>query len=185
MPSLNIDFLLKLKDDYYNYKYFVETGTYNGDTIFAMEPFFDKLYTIEYSESYHNRTKNNYEGKKINFLLGDSSIVFTTLLPQIDDKSIFFLDGHWSSADTGKSAKDCPLFEEITCINRLFKNEAIIVIDDYRLFGKSKIDGQNEDWSQINKDQLLKIIESRIDKVYHLDSEYSSDDRLIIHTKAI
>ena len=110
--------------------------------------------------------------------------MFTSLLPQISDKCIFFLDGHWSSGDTGHSAKDCPLVEEITHINNLFSNEAIIIIDDYRLLGLDSSSGKlQEDWSDINKDELLKILGSRITKVYHLDSTCSKDDRLIIHIK--
>ena len=149
-----------------------------------MEPHFHNLYTIEYSDKYYNYTKNMYNGNKIKFIHGDSSIVFTSLLPQISDKCIFFLDGHWSSGDTGKSAKDCPLVEEITHINNLFSNEAIIIIDDYRLFGLDSSSGKlQEDWSDINKDELLKILSSRITNVYHLDSTCSKDDRLIIHIK--
>ena len=53
MPSIDIDFLSKLQDDKTKYSYFIETGTFNGDTIFALEPYFDKLYTIEISEKYY------------------------------------------------------------------------------------------------------------------------------------
>jgi hypothetical protein len=180
MPSLNKDFLNKLQEDYTKYNCFVETGTYNGETTFALEPYFNKLYTIEFSEKYYNNTKNKYHGDKINFILGDSSIVFQTLLPTISDKCIFFLDGHWSSGDTGKSEKDCPLVEEITHINNLFQNEAIIIVDDFRLFGLHL----NEDWSNINKQDLLEILKLRINKVYHLDSECTKNDRLIIHINA-
>lgn len=98
-----------------------------------------------------------------------------------------FLDGHWSGYDTGHSTKDCPLNEEITHINNLFTNEAIIIIiiDDFRLFGLNKSSGKlNEDWSLISKETLLNILKPRINKVYHLDSEYSKDDRLIIHINA-
>jgi hypothetical protein len=182
MPSLNLSFLNDLQDDYTKYPCFIETGTLNGDTIFAVEPYFDKLYTVEFSEKYYNNTKNKYHGDKINFILGDSSIVFDSLLPNITDKCIFFLDGHWSGGDTGKSYKDCPLNEEITLINDLFQNDAIIIIDDYRLFGLDQSSGKlGEDWSQINKDSLLDILKTRIDKVYHLDSNYAKNDRLIIH----
>ena len=185
MPSLNRLFLTTLQDDYTKYSCFIETGTLNGDTTFAVEPFFDKIYTIEFSEKYHNNTKNRYNGNKINFILGDSSIVFEQLLPTITDKCIFFLDGHWSGGDTGHSAKDCPLTEEITSINNLFQNKAIIIIDDFRLFGLDKSSGKlGEDWSQINKESLLNILKKRIDKVYHLDSECAKDDRLIIHINA-
>jgi len=184
MPSINLNFLKSLRDDYSKYTCFVETGTFRGATIFSVEPFFNKLYTIEFSKKFYENTRRMYNGTKINFILGDSSIVFENLLPKIDDKTIFFLDGHWSSGDTGKSAKDCPLVEEITHINNLFKNEAIIIIDDYRLFGKSVKTGHNEDWSDINKENLLKILGNRVTYVYHLESEHSPDDRLIIHIAA-
>lgn len=185
MPSLNLDFLYLLQEDYTKYICFVETGTYLGETIFSVEQYFNKLYTIEFSEKYYNDTKMQYNGNKIQFLLGDSSIVFETLLPNITDKTIFFLDGHWSSGDTGKSNKDCPLIEEITHINNLFKEEAIIIIDDFRLFGLSPTTGLAEDWSQINKQTILSILSSRIQKTYHLDSYLEKDDRLVIHINAV
>jgi hypothetical protein len=178
MNAINQDFLNLLKDDYKNYSCFIETGTYFGDTIFNMEPLFDKLYTIEFSEKYYNLSKNRYNGDKIDFIFGDSSIVFETLLPTINDKTIFYLDGHWSSGDTGKSTKDCPLNEEITHINNLFKNEAIIIIDDFRLFG---LDKSGEDWTDINKENLLNILKDRVTNVYHLPANSLPDDRLIIH----
>ena len=45
------------------------------NTTFAVEPFFNKIYTIEFSEKYHYNTKRMYSGTKIDFILGDSSIV--------------------------------------------------------------------------------------------------------------
>lgn len=187
MPSINVDFLKLLKDDYTQYSCFVETGTSYGGTIFAMEPHFNQLHTVEFSKKYYDLAKNRYNGNKINFILGDSAIVFETLLPTIQKKTIFFLDGHYSSCDTGQSTKDCPLDEEVTHIHQLFTNEAILIIDDFRLFGVDKSNnkyGCREDWSQINKENLLSILQSRIHKVYHLDSECEKDDRLIIHINA-
>jgi len=182
MPGINRDFLNLLQDNYIKYPCFIETGTCNGDTTFALEPYFDKVHTIEYSEKYYNNTKNRYTGNKINFILGDSSIIFESLLPKINDKCIFFLDGHWSGGDTGKSNKDCPLYEEVTHINNLFQNDAIIIIDDARLFGLDKSSGKlNEDWSKINKENILNILLTRINKVYFLDSICAKNDRLIIH----
>ena len=185
MPSINKSFLELLRDSYKNYPVFIETGTLVGGTTFAMEPLFEKVYTVEVSEKYHNLTKNKYSGNKIDFILGDSSKVFEDLLPNINEKTIFFLDGHWSSGDTGKGLKDCPLFEEITHINNLFKNEAILIIDDYRLFGKSLSTGLAEDWSDISKDSLINILNNRIIDTYHLPSDLAIDDRLVIHINSI
>jgi len=186
MPSIDINFLLQLQDDYRKYSCFIETGTLMGNTIFSVEPYFNKLYTIEFSEYYYNNTKNNYNGNKINFILNDSSIEFETLLPTITDKTIFFLDGHWTGGNTGRSSKDCPLEEEIRHINNLFRNEAIIIIDDYRLFGLDKSSGKlNEDWSNITKDLIVNIIKLRITKIYHLDSVIAKNDRLIIHINSM
>lgn len=183
MPCIDKSFLDKLQSDYKEYKCFVETGTWVGNTIFNLEPYFDKLHTIEFSEKYYNNTKSRYHGNKINFILGDSSIEFKTLLPTLNEKCIFFLDGHWSGGDTGRSSKDSPLVEEMELINDLFTNEAIIIIDDVRLFGMKEI--LNEpNWSEINKEQLITIILGRVSKIYFLDSNMARDDRLIIHINA-
>jgi hypothetical protein len=179
MPSIDINFLNELHEDYKNYNCFIETGTFMGETIFTMENYFNILYTIEFSEKYYNISKNNYNKNKnkINFIQGDSSIIFNSLLPTINEKSIFFLDGHWSSGDTGKSSKDCPLIEELTQINNLFIHEAIIIIDDSRLFGTKR----NEDWSEITESNLLNIINIRLNKYHYLNSSICKNDRLVIY----
>lgn len=116
------------------------------------------------------------------FHLGDSSNILISLLPQVDNPAILFLDGHWSSGDTGRDDKDCPLIEEIKAINDNFKYEAVIIIDDCRLFGKGPRDKTcNEDWSGINKNTILIPILGRINKLYSLESNLHPEDRLVIH----
>ena len=67
MPSIDKTFLLSLHDEYTKYTCFIETGTFYGDTIFSIEPYFNNIYTIEYSEILYKKTKNKYTGNKINF----------------------------------------------------------------------------------------------------------------------
>lgn len=62
-------------------------------------------------------------------------------------------------------------------IQPLFAHEAILIVDDFRMFGTSLA----EDWGEIHKDRLLAILGSRVKEVYHLDSESAKDDRLVIH----
>ena len=49
MPALEINIFNTLteKDIFINYPTFVETGTYLGETILALEPYFCELHTIE------------------------------------------------------------------------------------------------------------------------------------------
>jgi hypothetical protein len=189
MPSIDVDFLRQLQVDYRAYTCFVETGTYLGETVFAMEPHFDHLHTIEISEAYHLHTKSRYGGDKIRFWLGDSSQVLPALLPEIPGNCIFFLDGHWSAEDTGKGVKDCPLMEELAAIGRHFMHEAVLIIDDCRLFGSgptqtgAKFDVCN--WEDICTESLLSVIRPRISHTYYLDSSSAPNDRLIVHINAV
>ena len=46
MPSIDLQFLNKLKDDYKSYINFIETGTYQGDTILYLEQYFPLYVSI-------------------------------------------------------------------------------------------------------------------------------------------
>jgi hypothetical protein len=83
------------------------------------------------------------------------------------------LDGHWSGGDTAKGDKDCPLIEELVTIVGDFKYKALIIIDDYRLFGTKG----NEDWSDITDDNIKNVIQGRV------ISMTSNNDRLVISLK--
>jgi len=60
----------------------------------------------------------------------------------------------------------------------LFTKNAIIIIDDYRLF--NQLDGGICDWTDITKNQCLDIVNTRIKTSYHLPSSHHPEDRFII-----
>ena len=192
MPAIDYNFikgLMILENNKHNYNVFVETGTWLGQTIFEMEKHFDRLYTIEINETFYKNLTNKYKNNKINFLLGASEDKLVEILPTINENVIFFLDGHWSAGDTGKGKKDVPLYEELTAINEHFRKNAIIIIDDVRLFGKGPNKSGNAkdicNWEEINEISLLKILEKRTTKHYFAPSQISDKDRLIIHISEI
>ena len=189
MPSINENFLKLLKTNYKNYAIFVETGTYLGETIFEMEKYFKELHTIEIKKELYNKTKSKYNGDKIHFYLGDSSTMLKNVVSNLKEKTIFFLDGHWSKGITGRGEKDCPLLEELSIINQYFDKEAIIIIDDYRDFGRKWTTAEGRrlapenptcDWSSITKNNVLSILKNRITNHYHLPSGMHPEDRFII-----
>jgi hypothetical protein len=179
MSSLNISKITtiidELKENIEDYDVFVETGTLIGDTVIGLSSFFNELHTIELAEKYYQlsteRVKN--EGlSNIKTYLGDSTYVLPKIISRFNEnnKIIFWLDGHWSSGDTGKGEKDCPLIEECAAIDKNCKSEkAILLIDDYRLFGKKL----NEDWSDISIDGIKKCFNN-----YTIPQQLIHDDVL-------
>lgn len=161
---------------------FVETGTFLGETIFSLEDKFDELHTVEIKKEFYENAKNRYNGNKIIFHLGDSSYLLRDICVNLKQNAIFFLDGHWSAGNTGKGLKDCPLYEELSCIINNFKYEGIIIIDDVRLFGLGPNKGTEIcNWEDINVNNILSIVKEKTTKHYFLPSVLNEKDRLIIH----
>ena len=185
MPSIDYNYILRIINDLNidnNFINFVETGTWKGDTILKMEPYFQFLYTIEIEKELYDTVKSIYKGDKINFILGDSSYEISNISKSLQNNTIFFLDGHWSSGDTGKGEKDCPLYEELQSINDNFLFEGIVIIDDVRLFGKGPNNG-NElvNWEDINEKHIINILKNRINKYFYTESQICENDRLVIY----
>ena len=150
--------------------------TSTAQTIINLIDSFKLLHTIELGKNYYdyfNQVKidRNYTNVKNHF--GDTVKVLPEILKSHDelDNCIFWLDGHYSSYDTAKGEKDCPLIEECTSIDNLYlANKGLVLIDDYRLFGTNYA----EDWSEITLENILKCF--RRHKVNH----FFQDDILIL-----
>ena len=162
MSSLNIDIVngifQKLQQNKSEYDVLIESGTLGGQTIINLQPHFRTLHTIELSEYYFNyfdnlKNENEYENVVNHF--GDTSKVLPEILKTLSTRNrvIFWLDGHWSSGNTAKGEKDCPLIEECVSIDNLYlADKGVILIDDYRLFGTHHA----EDWTDITLESITK-----------------------------
>lgn len=118
----------------YEVKILVETGTYLGDTLFALSDYFDELYSIELSEYYYQMARKRFKKiPKVHLLQGDSGLVLKELVPKLNARALFWLDGHYSGGLTAKGEKECPVFEELGSIfSSPFQH--LVLIDDARLF---------------------------------------------------
>ena len=113
---------------------FIETGTYYGGTTKWASKHFDKVYTVENSESIFKEVQPILSGfKNIESLFGHSKDVLAKIIGDINTNSIFWLDAHWCSGETYGENDQCPLLEELEIINNQ-NAENCILIDDARLF---------------------------------------------------
>jgi hypothetical protein len=130
---------IKLLNKKFSSKFFIETGTYLGDTTFDLRNLFQKLYTIELSNDLYKKAQVRFDKyKKINVQNGDSAVVLKEILQQINNNRIlFWLDGHYSEGITAKSELVTPILNELISIrDHEIKNgiNHIILIDDAHLF---------------------------------------------------
>lgn len=125
---------LKAMQQQFGLKILVETGTYLGDTLFALKNDFDQLFSIELSDHYYRLAQKRFKNStNINLLLGDSGKVLKDLVPTLKSPALFWLDGHYSGGLTAKGDLECPVYEELKAIfSSPYKH--VIFIDDARLF---------------------------------------------------
>lgn len=163
-----------------NIKTFVETGTYKGDTVSRLSPYFDTLHTFEIHEGLYNSSKNRLlsEGKKnVQCYLGDSVQLLKTTMKFIDDEScIFFIDAHISGSDSSFCNKyQVPLIEELEVICSQLKSKYnIFILDDARFWYSSLAP---PDWKHITEEGILNIFKSNNFKII---KNYLENDRYIV-----
>ncbi|MFA5359789.1 MAG: glycosyltransferase family 10 [Patescibacteria group bacterium] len=119
----------------FDIKIFIETGTYQGDTVMSVKNKFNKIYSIELNQALFEKAQNRFVAyPHIHILQGDSPKVLPSILSLIDEPALFWLDGHYSGGITSKGNLNTPIIEELKLIlSHKIKNH-IILIDDARCF---------------------------------------------------
>ncbi len=148
---------------------FIETGTFQGDMIFAVKKNFKQIYSIELDEAfYRNARKKFANNNHILILFGDSPVQLKKILPKIDKPCLFWLDAHFSGEGTAKGDIETPIMEEMILILNHSNLKHIILIDDARLFigknhypsiekVKSLVFKYHKDWLFIIKNDIIRI----------------------------
>jgi len=130
------DSLLSMMREVLHLYAFVETGTFEGESVRRALPFFEEIHSVELSEIYFKKAVQRFEKEKNVHLYHDDSVRFLKQVQQaLKDKAVlYWLDAHWCCADeTAGGTSQCPVLEELDAISRLGA-ESVILIDDARLF---------------------------------------------------
>lgn len=115
---------------------FVETGTFRGDTVEAVRGLFAHVWSIELGHDLVVAAQRRFAPwSNVRIIEGDSGVVLSQILPEIDRRCLFWLDSHWvPGGDTAHGGVETPLLAELRAV--LARRERdIILIDDIRLMG--------------------------------------------------
>jgi hypothetical protein len=127
--------VIKAYFDRHHLDYFVETGTYTGDTLALFETLAAHCTSIELSPEYAARAKQRFaKAKNVEVLEGNSGTLISQVLVSLTHPALFWLDGHYSGGATAGVEKHTPINEELKAILSHDVIEHVILIDDARCF---------------------------------------------------
>lgn len=164
-----------------NIKNFVETGTYKGDTTLMASKFFEKVFTTEIHEPLYEESKKRAQTEgatNIQFLLGNSVDLLETIVPNVLDGAVFFIDAHISGADSSWNREQrVPLLEELSVILKNKLGPSLFILDDVRFWRGKTCEAW--DWSHISTDVITDLF---VKHGYDILTCYESNDRFFILT---
>jgi len=106
----------------------VETGTNLGNMVNAQKHRFREIYSIELDTWLAARAKRKFAAYPgIHVYQGDSGKLLPTIIPEINEAALFWLDAHWGDIDA-------PIKQEMECIYGHPVRNHVILIDDARYF---------------------------------------------------
>jgi hypothetical protein len=119
---------------------FVETGTFFGDTVAAAMGHFDRIYSIELSDTLYQKAAQRFADEAtVTLLHGDSYFELASLVKTLDQPALFWLDAHvsgvWIETSHGKTA--APADQELRAVLEA-PHRNVVLIDDARLMGTVK-----------------------------------------------
>ncbi len=117
-------------------KALVETGTFLGDTPWALRNRFAEIHTIELSPTLCGLARERFKRfPHIHVHEGESTIVLPQLFKELRRPSLFWLDGHFSGGITAQGESTTPICDEVQIIAERCPVRFVMLIDDARSFG--------------------------------------------------
>jgi hypothetical protein len=114
---------------------FIETGTYHGETVQEMKSRYGKVVSIEIDKALYEKARERFkDDANVTIVLGDCAKELPKILDLLSEPAVFWLDGHWSGAGTGKGKVVDPVLMSLEQIGSHPVKEHAIFIDDARYF---------------------------------------------------
>jgi hypothetical protein len=140
----------------------VETGTLHGETVWFFRDELQKIFSVEIDPTLASAARERFRSfPHIEIIEGDSADKIADIVSRIPGACVFWLDGHYSSGDTGRGATDCPLWKELDAIATGLRHPFTILIDDARNFDTDPAYPKMQDLASYGArhfpDHLLKI----------------------------
>lgn len=112
--------------------YFVETGSYTGDSIqLALDAGFKDIRAIEINKECVQKCRERFKGQPVSVFEGDSAYMLFDVINEIHGRITFWLDSHWQMLEGEKPGEHpWPLFWELNQISHHKIKEHTIIIDD-------------------------------------------------------
>lgn len=124
--------------------FWIETGTYLGDTTLNLSKIAKSVISIEPQielSKFAEKRLKRYKNIKILNSTSEECIVRT--LDSLVGPVCFWLDGHYSGDVTYKGSAISPILQELTAVSTYVNkgNPVVVFIDDFRLFVNSASSG--------------------------------------------
>jgi len=134
--SMSLDeSFLEMIESVFQTPIFIETGTYLGDTAAYAATLYPHVHSIELSKNLFEKAKKRFKNNKnIHLYQGDSAKSLASVLKNCKEKATIFLDAHYSLGNTAQGDTNTPIIEELERIKQSGIQDAILIIDDTRIF---------------------------------------------------
>lgn len=143
----------------------VETGTYLGETSINGSKIFNRVYTVEISQTLFNQNRATFAGHPNIQPYCDESSTFLRKQSPFPKNTLFWLDAHYSGGITGTvyindNWVKSPLKDELSTILDNFDSSYVILIDDVRGYLNVPDDWRfGREYPTIN--ELYQLVKSR------------------------
>jgi hypothetical protein len=112
----------------------VETGTFTGDMVGALVGSARRIISIELDTQLHQAARRRFAGESsVELLLGDSAELLPGVIKNVQDRALFWLDGHYTGGVSGPPL-DSPIVLELEALLAQPPRGHVVLIDDARLF---------------------------------------------------